>query len=566
MDFGTLLKDPNVVEVAASRGLTPEQYLNSLISKRPIVETLESGVLTSPSVILGKQDNTDVGPLNIDGAMMNVGAGKPEVPEGFTVLKMPTGSDHSVLFNAETGETRPYTNASRQLFSNSVLERDIQELARDEYGRINVSEPILTAKRVAAEAEGDLQAAETGENLQASLDANAALNQAILTQDNYNPNVENATATSLQPFIDLPHGLDTFEEDYTSKPSQVTTGPVLNEPPEGFHRMHDGSMMADDEMSGSSNPYAPLGAGGMSEDILADRNAPPAVDSYAPLGAGGKSAGILADRNALPDGPSPILETDNLDTSSVPSPTRPTGNARGSNMPYAKIGMGESMMRMGLAGIGGSTKGFGASAAAIGNEMGNIEDANRATGIAEAQANEASRIANARQNAINAKSTDKAGGKNSEALDTINDSLWGMQNGLDAIAASRADGGNLTGVGGMFKGLIDSFTGDPDANRRLTLERLKVNDALLRTAETKGAISNSEMSLFLKPAPTTFKDEQVWVDWIKLRMEALRRVRTRLQGGVVLGPGERANNFGTYGSEGDFKFSPDVQSALDKYK
>jgi hypothetical protein len=230
--------------------------------------------------------------------------------------------------------------------------------------------------------------------------------------------------------------------------------------------------------------------------------------------------------------------------------------------------MGESLIRIGGAMYSGALQGDGLGAAT--REYGKIQDVNRATQERVDQAAEATRLAELRVKSTGSKAgsaaATKAAAKNQKALDTVNDSLWGMQNGLDAIAASRAAGGNLTGFGGVFKGLFDGFTGDADANRRLTLERLKVNDALLRTAETKGAISNTEMSLFLKPAPTNFKDEDVWIDWINLRMEALGRVQTRLQGGVVLGPGERANSFGTYGSEGEFKFTPEMQAALDKYK
>ena len=51
---------------------------------------------------------------------------------------------------------------------------------------------------------------------------------------------------------------------------------------------------------------------------------------------------------------------------------------------------------------------------------------------------------------------------------------------------SRAAGGNLTGVGGMFKSFLDNFTGDEDGARRLILQKVKVDDALLRVAHTKG--------------------------------------------------------------------------------
>ena len=44
-----------------------------------------------------------------------------------------------------------------------------------------------------------------------------------------------------------------------------------------------------------------------------------------------------------------------------------------------------------------------------------------------------------------------------------------------------------------------------EAASRLLLEKLKVDDAMLRVAQTKGAISNKEMELFLAPAPTTHR-------------------------------------------------------------
>jgi hypothetical protein len=347
-----------------------------------------------------------------------------------------------------------------------------------------------------------------------------------------------------------------------------------NEKTEGFHRMPDGSMMADADMSGDAGQYSTgpaQAAPAIRNGLTPNPSAMGAADPYAP------AVGALTDP-AQPDPPQAaalsntsssassggIGGTTNQSTSRSYSPS--TGNLRNSNMAYGKANTAEMLIRMGGKMSENAINGWNASTGAAAEEYGVIQGERRDADTAATTASEATRLAELRARAVGSKAGSKEAAKNSKALDTVNDSLWGMQNGLDAIEASRAAGGNLTGLGGMFKSLRDAFTGDPDANRRLTLERLKVNDALLRTAETKGAISNSEMSLFLKPAPTNFKDEQVWVDWIKLRMEALRRVQTRLQGGVVLGPGERASNFGTYGSEGEFKFSPDMQAAYDKYK
>jgi len=311
------------------------------------------------------------------------------------------------------------------------------------------------------------------------------------------------------------------------------------------------------------------------------------TDGSAANRAVASSGGVLEDPTAAPSADAAVLSQTNANaanTSSVGggsvggnrttgsttqstsrSVSPSTGNARGSRMGYGKANNAEMLMRVGGAMYSGSLQGDGIGAAT--REYGSIQDDRRAADTAAYEAAEAKRLKEAAIRAAAARSGGaggKAGAANSKALSGVNDAMYGMQQGLDAIAASRAAGGNLTGVGGIFKGLIDNFTGDADANRRLTLSRLKVNDALLRTAETKGAISNSEMNLFLSPAPTNLQDEQVWVDWLNQRMAALQRVQERLNGGAVLSDAERSTNFNT--ASGTFTPSADVQAALDKYK
>ena len=62
---------------------------------------------------------------------------------------------------------------------------------------------------------------------------------------------------------------------------------------------------------------------------------------------------------------------------------------------------------------------------------------------------------------------------------------------------------------------------------------LKVDATLLKTAQTKEAISDSEMKLFNSQL---LRDDQetVWIAWIKERQEALRKVRQRLAGGTTV--------------------------------
>ena len=236
-----------------------------------------------------------------------------------------------------------------------------------------------------------------------------------------------------------------------------------------------------------------------------------------------------------------------------------TANARGSAL--GMIPRGEALIRIGAAGYSGALQGDGIGAA--GREYGSIQDANRAAEVAAAKQAEATRLAELRARGTGSKADSKAAAKNAASLQAVNDAMYGMQRGLDAIAESRASGGNLTGIGGIFKGIFDNFTGDPDANRRMILSRLRVDDALLRVAETKGAISNAEMKLFLSPAPTNLQDEQVWEDWINERMAALQRVQNRLSGGEELPAGQRSNEFNT--SSGTYTPSADVQAVLDKY-
>ena len=68
----------------------------------------------------------------------------------------------------------------------------------------------------------------------------------------------------------------------------------------------------------------------------------------------------------------------------------------------------------------------------------------------------------------------------------------------------------------------------------MALMDLKVDATLLKTAQTKGAISDSEMKLFQQPTPSIDDQETVWIEWIKKRQEALRKVRERLAGGTTV--------------------------------
>ena len=76
----------------------------------------------------------------------------------------------------------------------------------------------------------------------------------------------------------------------------------------------------------------------------------------------------------------------------------------------------------------------------------------------------------------------------------------------------------------------------------MLLQKLKVDDTLLRIAQTKGAISNKEMDLFMSPAPSVGLDqENIWADWINERKDALQRIKARLTGGMQVVPNQQAS-------------------------
>lgn len=90
-------------------------------------------------------------------------------------------------------------------------------------------------------------------------------------------------------------------------------------------------------------------------------------------------------------------------------------------------------------------------------------------------------------------------------------------------------------IQGAFPGIAGFFGGDQVAANKF-LEGLTVDETLLNTARTKGAISNQEMNLFKAPIPSTTDDrEKVWKPWIEKRLEVLNKLKTFYEGEVARG-------------------------------
>ena len=238
-------------------------------------------------------------------------------------------------------------------------------------------------------------------------------------------------------------------------------------------------------------------------------------------------------------------------------------------MPNRNIGLNEALIRIGGAGVGGAAQGGLSSIAAMTGQYGDIQDYNRSRALEDY---------NARVNQFNAEQkrqlelaklatkgqakpkglTPKQQREIEEQIGTIDQSLGQM----DDLIGKLAEGG-VTGLWDTWAaGIFDKAAGNQDRMTRLALMDLKVDATLLKTAQSKGAISDSEMKLFQQPTPSIDDQETVWVDWIKKRQAALKEVRKRLVEGIeVDNPATEAqiNQFNSMGAS-----QPDNLAAADK--
>lgn len=146
---------------------------------------------------------------------------------------------------------------------------------------------------------------------------------------------------------------------------------------------------------------------------------------------------------------------------------------------------------------------------------------------------------------LNAKATaGKADIKASEeAKPLLNDiqSLKGRWTQAKDIVANQGVGAQLQGIPGIA-GVAGFFGGDEVAKNKF-LEGLTVDETLLNTARTKGAISNQEMMLFKSPIPSITDDrEKVWKPWIEKRLEVLDKMEKYQAGEVARAPAPAATS------------------------
>lgn len=200
-----------------------------------------------------------------------------------------------------------------------------------------------------------------------------------------------------------------------------------------------------------------------------------------------------------------------------------TGNARGSQMGYGKANTAEMLMRVGGAMQANAINGYGAAMGAASNEYGKIQDDRRAADTAAYEAAEATRLKEAAIRAAAARS----GGKGSGSAGTGFGSLASQAQSMNDIIARLKVDRNMTGPFAGTAGQIYDRKGFGDAERanlRLAMEGIALNEQLLYTAQTKGAITDREMAMFRKPIPAITDSEELWIAWLEPRAAVLNQL------------------------------------------
>lgn len=226
----------------------------------------------------------------------------------------------------------------------------------------------------------------------------------------------------------------------------------------------------------------------------------------------------------------------------------PTGNARGSSripsmmpIPNPQINMGgEGLMRIGGAIVGGAGRSF-TDAFQAGTDMyGQLQDANRAYDTENYKLNEARRLAEqARQDALRKAAAGSGKGKKSDKADIAmaDAQIQNMEAILEGLEAGGLTG-FFDGTAGKWAdrlGITDWWTGTDEGSKRAYLRQMlqefKVDQTLTKTAFTKGAISNSEMELFMSPFPDiALDDEGAWIPQVRRRLEIAKKIRAAVAG------------------------------------
>lgn len=230
-----------------------------------------------------------------------------------------------------------------------------------------------------------------------------------------------------------------------------------------------------------------------------------------------------------------------------------SGNARGSvRMPQMpqnqKIGLGEAMMRIGTSGLGQSATGGGLGVYnAMGQTYGDIMDYNRARDMDEFAIQEAQALEQQRRLDLQRKLEQEQTKDNEPDVEGAAKALVNLQTAQDVLQGFD-DFDDVVGWKSMFARKWDQMTDNKRENIRLKIETLKVDRVLANIAQTKGAISEREMDIFMSDQPSWVAGEEIWRNWINDYIAALRVMHTNLANGTTVDNGATMNTMSNSGA------------------
>lgn len=135
----------------------------------------------------------------------------------------------------------------------------------------------------------------------------------------------------------------------------------------------------------------------------------------------------------------------------------------------------------------------------------------------------------------------KRSGDAREQLNNTENLISGWKQAQQIVTSQAANNPNGAKLQGVSPGIAGFFGGDQVAANNF-LTGLSVDETLLNTAKTKGAISDKEMALFKSPIPGLTDDrETVWKPYIEKRLEVLNKIKAFQESEVARGenPGAR---------------------------
>ena len=188
-------------------------------------------------------------------------------------------------------------------------------------------------------------------------------------------------------------------------------------------------------------------------------------------------------------------------------------------------GMSDRLIRMGSAMQAASPRGLNAAMAAMGQAYADVNAEQREQAQLAAQAE-----LEAQQKAA------EAANDNQELNDQFESQIFKYEKALEDFEIYKNVTGLWDGTIGAFFEEADAF-GMGDARKaafRRRLQKIIVDETLLNTANTKGAISDKEMALFKSAVPSLTASEEAWVEWLKARRDNLIELQARLRNGVTV--------------------------------